>query len=291
MVTGDVSTEVTAAGSAEAELIASITDAVNVSVRTSEYDFDVDRDESLGQYSALINGYEIGIINYVRDDMRTVLMSVTVASSYRGQGIATEFIARVLDDIRNQGRTVTVECPVIAAFMQRFLSYADMIDSTNPGSAILAVHTSSNPKIRPRGTSRLKVLLRAVAEEPADRITSKVLPPEREGIYVDRVSGEPLFASIHRFESDCSFLTFNAAIEPENLVLRFESIFAVHRTEVRSREGGNHLGYVFTDGTPEDGCLRYCVDLDAVRYVPAEQLEADGYSDFRSLFQTEDTVL
>jgi methionine-R-sulfoxide reductase len=107
------------------------------------------------------------------------------------------------------------------------------------------------------------------------------------GLYVDIVSGEPLFASVDKFESGLGWPTFNAAVAPENLVLKYASIFGDHKTEVRSRHGDSHLGYVYTDGSPDDGCLRFVVNSAALRFVPLNQLDAEGLAEFIPIFSSE----
>ena len=113
-----------------------LSDASGSAARASAYDFDIVKYEGLQHYGAVINGYEIGKIDYVDLNNRVALIGIVLVSSYRGQGIATEFISRVLDLIREQGKTITIENSVVAAFVQRFPQYADMVDPARPGSAM-----------------------------------------------------------------------------------------------------------------------------------------------------------
>ena len=97
------------------------------------------------------------------------------------------------------------------------------------------------------------------------------------GIYVDVVSGEPLFASINKFESSSGWPSFTKPLEPENVVENTDSSHGMTRTEVRSRHGDSHLGHVFPDGPCEAGGLRYCINSASLRFIPLDELESEGY--------------
>ena len=97
------------------------------------------------------------------------------------------------------------------------------------------------------------------------------------GIYVDIVSGEPLFASSDKFESGCGWPSFTKPIEPANVAEKRDTSHGMLRTEVRSRHGDSHLGHVFDDGPLEAGGLRYCINSASLRFVPKERMAAEGY--------------
>jgi peptide-methionine (R)-S-oxide reductase len=110
---------------------------------------------------------------------------------------------------------------------------------------------------------------------------------ERVGIYVDVVSGEPLFASTKQFESGCGWPSFTAPLVRRNVVENRDRSLGVLRTELRSANGDSHLGHVFTDGPIEEGGLRYCINSAALRFVSLGELEAEGYGEYRELFDGE----
>jgi methionine-R-sulfoxide reductase len=106
------------------------------------------------------------------------------------------------------------------------------------------------------------------------------------GIYVDVVSGEPLFSSLDKYDSRTGWPSFTKPLESENVVQRTDFKLILPRTEVRSKLAGSHLGHVFNDGPAPTG-LRFCMNSAAMRFVAAEDLEKAGYGQYASLFSTE----
>lgn len=106
---------------------------------------------------------------------------------------------------------------------------------------------------------------------------------KRPGIYVDIVSGEPLFSSLDKYDSGTGWPSFSKPVADDNIVEKVDRKLFSTRTEVRSKQGDSHLGHVFSDGPPSTG-LRYCMNSASMRFIPADQLEAEGYGEFSSLF-------
>lgn len=107
--------------------------------------------------------------------------------------------------------------------------------------------------------------------------TGGYLHNKEPGIYIDIVSGEPLFASSDKYESGCGWPSFTKPIEPANIRERRDTSHGMIRTEVRSASGDSHLGHVFDDGPKDRGGLRYCINSASLRFIPRDRMESEGY--------------
>ncbi|MCW1929153.1 peptide-methionine (R)-S-oxide reductase [Bhargavaea beijingensis] len=105
-----------------------------------------------------------------------------------------------------------------------------------------------------------------------------------EGIYVDIVSGKPLFSSKDKYDAGCGWPSFTKPIEDSEVTEHFDTSYGMRRTEVRSKTADSHLGHVFPDGPDEAGGLRYCINSAALRFVPKDRLEEEGYGNYLKLF-------
>jgi peptide-methionine (R)-S-oxide reductase len=143
--------------------------------------------------------------------------------------------------------------------------------------------TRNEEAIRKLSPEQYRVTQQSGTEPPG---TGEYLDNEEPGIYVDIVSGEPLFASSDKFDSGSGWPSFTKPIEPANVNEVRDTTHGMTRTEVRSTHGDSHLGHVFPDGPQDRGGLRYCINSAALRFIHRDDMEAEGYAAY--LNQVED---
>jgi len=156
---------------------------------------------------------------------------------------------------------------------------------TNTGKAVMTEYTKNPNVIATLSPEEFYVTQESGTERPG---TGKLLNNKEPGIYVDIVSGEPLFASSDKYESGCGWPSFTKPIEPAHVEELRDASLGMIRTEVRSKHGDSHLGHVFEDGPADRGGLRYCINSASLRFVHRDDMEAEGYGAF--LNQVEDVA-
>jgi peptide-methionine (R)-S-oxide reductase len=143
-----------------------------------------------------------------------------------------------------------------------------------PGGFIMATYRKTQEAVAALTPEQFRVTQKNGTELPG---TGALLKNKQPGIYVDIVSGEPLFASSDKYESGCGWPSFTKPIEPANVAELKDGSLGMIRTEVRSKHGDSHLGHVFEDGPADRGGLRYCINSASLRFVHRDAMEAEGY--------------
>lgn len=146
-------------------------------------------------------------------------------------------------------------------------------------------YTKSSEAIAALTPEQFRVTQQNGTERPG---TGRLLDNKQPGIYVDIVSGEPLFASADKYESGCGWPSFTKPIEPANVAELTDRSLFMTRVEVRSKHGDSHLGHVFDDGPRDRGGLRYCINSASLRFVHRDEMAEQGYGDY--LPQVEDAA-
>jgi peptide-methionine (R)-S-oxide reductase len=146
----------------------------------------------------------------------------------------------------------------------------------------MAKYTKSAESVSRLTPEQFEVTQHSATERPFE---NEYWDHDEPGIYVDIVSGEPLFSSLDKFHSHCGWPSFTKPVEAGNVDERHDDTYGMRRTEVRSTHGDSHLGHVFNDGPREAGGLRYCINSASLRFIPLDQLEEEGYGSYLKLFE------
>jgi methionine-R-sulfoxide reductase len=151
---------------------------------------------------------------------------------------------------------------IVEAYMDNYIKNAEAISRLSP--------------------EEFQVTQRNGTERPFD---NAYWDHDEPGIYVDIVSGEPLFSSLDKFDSSCGWPSFTKPVEGDNVEERADGTLGMSRTEVRSSHGDSHLGHVFDDGPKDAGGLRYCINSASLRFIPLDELKSAGYGKYLELFE------
>lgn len=147
----------------------------------------------------------------------------------------------------------------------------------------MAKYTKSAESVSRLTPEQFQVTQHSATERPFE---NEYWDHDEPGMYVDIVSGEPLFSSLDKFHSHCGWPSFTKPVEAGNVEERHDDTYGMRRTEVRSTHGESHLGHVFNDGPIEAGGLRYCINSASLRFIPLDELESEGYGSYLKLFDT-----
>ena len=160
-----------------------------------------------------------------------------------------------------------------------FLNRAMAQKNDNTGTT---TQSAGDAELRSRLTKEQYYVTKQNGTEPPFR--NEYWDNKKPGIYVDVISGEPLFSSLDKFDSGTGWPSFTKPLAKENVVEKTDSSHGMTRVEVRSKKSDAHLGHIFDDGPPDKGGIRYCMNSASLRFIPVEKLEAEGYGRFLPLF-------
>ena len=145
----------------------------------------------------------------------------------------------------------------------------------------MAQYTKDRDAIAKLTPEQYRVTQQSATERP---FQNEFFDHDEPGIYVDIVSGEPLFSSLDKFDSHCGWPSFTKPLESGNVEELSDTTHGMRRTEVRSANADSHLGHVFDDGPSDKGGLRYCINSASLRFIPLDELDSAGYGQYKNLF-------
>ncbi len=202
-----------------------------------------------------------------------------------------KIINKIFEQKRKEYGDIAVQCEELKHFILAEDYHQDYLEKNPNGYCHINLDDASSPlfneEYKNKSDSQLKldldelsykVLRESATEKPH---TSELNQEYRKGIYVDKITGEPLFVSQDKFDSGCGWPSFSKPILTDKILYLKDESHGMLRTEVRSKSGDNHLGHVFNDGPKEKGGLRYCINGAALRFIAYEEMDAEGYSEYK----------
>jgi methionine-R-sulfoxide reductase len=162
-------------------------------------------------------------------------------------------------------------------------SPAPSTSMTTPSSKNETANKPSQDELKKKLTPEQYRVTQQCGTEPAFR--NQYWDNHRPGIYVDVVTGQPLFTSLDKFDSGSGWPSFTKPIDQKNVTEKSDRALGMERTEVRSSKGDSHLGHIFDDGPTDKGGMRYCINSAALKFIPVERLKEEGYAQYLPLFE------